>query len=74
MKLIQLIVIGAADNYPNTPLLALDIKANPTPEKKDSSAVGLSLMYIIIILVNDPNKIHGFVFGATTPKDALRQR
>jgi hypothetical protein len=27
-------VIGAADNYPNTPLLALDIKANATPEKK----------------------------------------
>jgi hypothetical protein len=36
-------VIGAASDYPNTPLLASDINTNPTLEKRDNSAVGLSL-------------------------------
>ena len=30
-------VIGAASDYPNTPLLASDINTNPTPEKRDNS-------------------------------------
>lgn len=41
---------------PTRPLLALVIKVNPTLEKRDNSAVGLSLMYIIIVLVNGQNK------------------
>jgi hypothetical protein len=52
MKLIQLTVIGAADNYPNTPLLVLDIKANPTPEMKGQQCSGIELDCIVIVLVN----------------------